>query len=77
MPDELLNTTVVPENSTFINTEFSKNETVTSQTEITTEEITTKIMNEIAEESKKENSKESTTSGIFQQHMYHIYNGPI
>ena len=76
MPDELLNTTLVPENSTLI-TEFSNNETVTSHTEMTTEEVSTKIINEKAEESKNENSKESTTSGIFQQHMYHIYNGPI
>ena len=75
MPDEFLNTTLVPENPT--KTEFSKNETVTLHTEITTEEITTKIMNEIAGESKNENSKESTTSGIFQHNMYHIYNGPI
>ena len=76
MPDEFLNTTLVPENSTFI-TELSNNETVTAHTETTTEEITTEIINEKAEESKNENSKESTTSGIFQQHMYHIYNGPI
>ena len=65
MPEEFLNATSMPENRTLISTEFSKNETVFSHTEMTTEEIpeeiTTEIMNEISE-------------GIFQHNMCQIYN---
>ena len=74
---EFQSTTVVPENLTLINTEFSKNETAILHTEMTTEEIPEQItlenMNENDGESKNENSKDST----FQHNMHHIYNGPI
>ena len=65
MPEEFLNATSMPENRTVIGTEFLKNETVFSHTEMTTEEspeeTTTEIMNEISE-------------GIFQHNMCQIYN---
>lgn len=67
MPEEFLNATSMPENRTAIGTEFQKNETVSSHTEMTTEEIreeiTTEIMNEISE-------------GIIQHNMCQIYNAP-
>ena len=67
MPEEFLNATSMPENTTAISTEIPKNETVSSHTEMTTEEIreeiTTEIMNEISE-------------GIIQHNMCQIYNAP-
>ena len=65
MPEEFLNATSMPANGTVISTEFPKNETIFSNTEMTTEEIpeeiTTEIMNEISE-------------GILQHNMCQIYN---
>ena len=65
MPEEFLNATSMPENRTVISTEFSKNETISLHTEMTTEktpeEITTDIMNEILE-------------GTLQHNMCQIYN---
>ena len=74
MPDEFFNTTLIPENGTLINTEFSQNETVSLYTEMTSEVIP----EQITRENMDDNSKDSTTSAIFPQHqMYQIYNGPI
>ena len=75
MPDEFLNTTLIPENGTLINTEFSQNETVSLYTEMTSEVIT----EQITRENTDDNSKDSTTSAIFPQHQMiynQIYNGP-
>ena len=67
MPEEFINATSMPENGTVISTEFPKNETVFSHTEMTTEEIpeeiTTEIINGISE-------------GIFQHNMCQKYNAP-